>query len=480
MKKILLTFVALSAISFAHQAYEVVPWVDWDKIQYWAGDPAGENRTALIIDFQKAGKNYCYVWGYRWNGTKTGEDLVRAVAAQSSVLTALVQYTGTMGSTLNGLGISDDREELDYLIYDYASASESTDVSFGYTSPTTAMGQDGCPGPEAEPMCYDAIEVAKETGIIEHPLNAIRYGYPAYDYDFWDLDAATLAENPSFLWYAHWYKGYWSYWHGPNDYEDVSYSALGMSSTLLVDGYVQVWKATPILPDETMSVGGDLNEELSYDIKGYNEQWKEYRAPVSLMDMDKIQYWGGKDKGEKTATVIVRVPNGDSTDDIVYGYRWTGGYDDRFTTVLENLAKADSHLTVTNNDGEISLTYTYGSGDAARSGVYAPAEAAGTTYKTYIRRVVDAEFVQVPSNRWLNPGAVLIVSASDNETPEFDSNRLNFTHRDPSSGVEDIAADTDGTAEYFTLTGVKVAAENLSTGIYLERRGNTVNKIYIR
>ena len=479
MKKFLLTTVAIMAVTSLTHAYEVIPWVDWDKIQYWAGDPAGENRTALIIDFQKADRKYCYVWGYRWNGTKTGEDLVRAVAAQSSVLTALVQYTGTMGSTLNGLGLSDDREELDYLIYDYAGASVSGDVSFGYTYLNTAMGQDGTPGANAEPMCYDAIEVARETGIIEHPLNALRYGYPAYDYDFWDLDAATIEENPSFLWYAHWYKGYWSYWHGPNDYEDVSYSALGMSSTVLINGYVQVWKATPILPDETMSVGGELNEELSYDIKGYNEQWKEYEAPANLVEMDKIQYWAGKDKGEKTATVIIRVPNGDSTDDIVYGYRWTGGYDDKFTTVLENLAKADSHLTYTNNDGEINISYSY-SGDAARSGAYAAAKAGGIPFKTYVRRVVDAEFAEVPSSRWLNPGAVLIVSASDNGTPEFDSNRLNFTHSDPSSGVDDIAADMDRTVEYFTLTGVKVAAENLSTGIYLERRGNTVSKIYIR
>lgn len=181
MKKFLLLSAVLAVQPIATHAVEYVDWVDWDQIQHWAGDPDGQNKCALVIDFQDIEGMESLVWGYRWNGKKTGEDLIRAVASQSSILTAMIQYTGTMGSTLNGLGVSMNREELDFLYYDFARAAIGGEVSFGYFTPNTSMGQETAPGYEAEQMCIDAIERAKETGIIEHPLNAFFYGYPAYD-----------------------------------------------------------------------------------------------------------------------------------------------------------------------------------------------------------------------------------------------------------------------------------------------------------
>ena len=223
------------------QATEYVDWVEWDRIEHWAGDPDGEHKCALVIDFQDGQSDQSYVWGYRWNGTKTGEDLVRAVASQSSILTAMIQYTGTMGSTLNALGISANREELDYLHYDFDRAAIGGEVSFDYFTPNTSMGQDTAPGYDTPDMCAEAIGNARETGIIEHPLNAFVYGYPAYDYDYWQLEDG-YADSYEYRWRSGWYEGYWSYWHGPNDYDYMSYSGLGMSSTVLVDGGVQAWK----------------------------------------------------------------------------------------------------------------------------------------------------------------------------------------------------------------------------------------------
>ena len=117
---------ALGLWAIPARAVEYVDWVDWDQIQHWAGDPDGEHKCALVIDFQDGQSEQSCVWGYRWNGTKTGEDLVRAVASQSSILTAMIQYTGTMGSTLNALGISANREELDYLREACEKLSEKT------------------------------------------------------------------------------------------------------------------------------------------------------------------------------------------------------------------------------------------------------------------------------------------------------------------------------------------------------------------
>lgn len=480
MKRHLLPiFLLLAGTTLQLHAAETDGWVDWDKIQYWAGDPAGTNRTALVVDFQKAGKPYGFVWGYRWNGVKNGEDLVRAVAAQSSILTALVQYTGNMGSTLNGFGLSDAREELDYLMLDFDNASVAKEISFGYFEPNTSMGQDGCPGNDAPDMCYDAIEEARTTGVINHPLDALRYGYAAYDYDYWTIDASVLAENPAFLWYAHWYKGYWSYWHGPNDYESVAYSSLGMSSTVLTDGNVYVWKATPIQPDETMSVGGQLNDALNYTMEGYTEQWKEYAPQTPLIDNTKIQFWAGNADGDKTAAVIIRLPNGGDTDDIVYGYRWTGGWDDRFSTVLENIAKADSHFSFSESGDTYTVSYTYENAAATNQRI---ARKSTDGYNTFIRRPVAANLIRVPNTRWLMSGGILMLSTEDGEIADLDTDRLNYSHQAPvSSSLPVVEAEAaDAQPEYFDLTGAKVDVTALVPGLYIERRGNSVRKISIK
>ena len=90
MKKFLLLSAVLAVQPIATHAVEYVDWVDWDQIQHWAGDPDGQNKCALVIDFQDIEGMESLVWGYRWNGKKTGEDLIRAVASQSSILTAMI------------------------------------------------------------------------------------------------------------------------------------------------------------------------------------------------------------------------------------------------------------------------------------------------------------------------------------------------------------------------------------------------------
>lgn len=52
---------------------------------------------------------------------------------------------------------------------------------------------------------------------------------------------------------------------------------------------------------------------------------------------------------------------------------------------------------------------------------------------------------------------------------------------DKYSGVEDVSPDdTDAEAEYHTLKGVKVSCENLTPGVYLERRGAETRKVLVR
>lgn len=386
-------------------AIEYVDWVDWDQIQHWAGDPDGKNKTALVIDFQDGLSDCAYVWGYRWNGTATGEDLVRAVASQSSCLIAMIQYTGTMGSTLNGLGLSPQRSEADFLSYDFDRAAIAGEVSFGYFTPNTTMGQEVAPGYEAEQMCKDAIENARESGIIEHPLNAFVYGYPAYDYDYWQLDE-NFREDALYRWKAGWYDGYWSYWHGPNDYDYLSYSGLGMSSTQLVDGYVQVWKYTPINGGGFGETGGELAQNLEYEMLDYEESMGEAPVTVQPVDQSKVNFWVGE--GEKSATVVFQFNDGKGPENIVYGYKWSGGWDDSLTKVVNNIIDADPRL-----DGSFNGTASNISFDSDHNGVFTDAKdhtALAGQWNCYVKRTVDASFNRVNPSRWLNPDAVLIVS----------------------------------------------------------------------
>ena len=54
MKNFLLLSAVLAVLAvqpIATHAVEYVDWVDWDQIQHWAGDPDGQNKCALVIDF---------------------------------------------------------------------------------------------------------------------------------------------------------------------------------------------------------------------------------------------------------------------------------------------------------------------------------------------------------------------------------------------------------------------------------------------
>lgn len=218
--------------------------IDFSQIRHWTGN--GENQAALVIQFLDNYEPKAYVWGYRWEDGKeaVGEDMIRAVAGECDDFCALVQYTGSMGSTLDGVGYSKNRKILDHIEYDFEKASNDPYVMFGFFSPNTLMGQNKCPGEDAKDLCIDAINNAKVSGIIEHPLNYKEYGYPAYDYDWWQ-SSFTDSNN---RWNSGWYTGYWSYWIGSAGVssEEYSYSGLGMSSMKLQNGSVNAWKFMPL------------------------------------------------------------------------------------------------------------------------------------------------------------------------------------------------------------------------------------------
>ncbi|MDE6310782.1 MAG: T9SS type A sorting domain-containing protein [Muribaculaceae bacterium] len=239
MKKQLSSLVALSSFCIA-AAFTV----DWNRIQFWTGE--GENKAAIVVQFLDDGPEEAYVWGYRWkkDTEASGEDMFRAVAASSPDLTLFTQFTGPMGSTVCGIGYSHEHTISDYLEFDFDAAREDPNISFNWFSANTMLGQTSTPGWDTPDLCSEAIILSKTSHILDHPINAMVYGYACYDYDWWQ--PYELPADKLIRWNAGWYKGYWSYWCGTADSESFAYSGLGMSSRKLADGDVDGWKYTSL------------------------------------------------------------------------------------------------------------------------------------------------------------------------------------------------------------------------------------------
>jgi hypothetical protein len=74
-----------------------------DNIQFWAG--SGSKRAGFIVDFKGPSGPQSFAWGFRWDGTATGEDMMRAIAAANgSGLFASIKFYSGFGYAVNGFG----------------------------------------------------------------------------------------------------------------------------------------------------------------------------------------------------------------------------------------------------------------------------------------------------------------------------------------------------------------------------------------
>ncbi len=78
----------------------------FDDILNWSGE--GENQAALVIQWNDGTETCAYVYGFRWDGTAYGVDMVKGVVENNPKLYCLVQYTGSMGYTVCGIGYDTD------------------------------------------------------------------------------------------------------------------------------------------------------------------------------------------------------------------------------------------------------------------------------------------------------------------------------------------------------------------------------------
>ena len=202
----------------------------FDDIQYWVGN--GSNKAALVIEWHDGNRPDAMVWGYRWDGEATGHDMIVAIAQADPRLVLLTQYTGWMGYTIDGIGYGESRLNISY---DLEGAKSEPKNAFKFEPPITnpLLGQTSHPEHPAEDVAA-AIRQGVQTGVIYHPINAERYGYPPYDYDNWSC-------SNGIHWQAGWYYGYWSYFVRSSQTSNFSYSGLGATSRVLTDGCWDAW-----------------------------------------------------------------------------------------------------------------------------------------------------------------------------------------------------------------------------------------------
>lgn len=221
-------------------------YIDPGDIQCWAYEPNVTSYTDtayLLIKFtdgksvQPFTGDSLLVWGYCYNDQYVPHhtiDMLRTVANTDTRLTVLLQYTGTSGYSVGGVGFNHGKDcSRVPVVFDYKGAVSDTTIVFRYTgNPNCDRGQVAVP-PVPQTLAQLAIEIGDSIGVIDHPFNAF-YGYPAYDYDYWILNPSD-PDSAIHSWQAGWQSGYWGFYvatdlriPGLNDYAEygISYQEL--------------------------------------------------------------------------------------------------------------------------------------------------------------------------------------------------------------------------------------------------------------
>lgn len=198
-------------------------------VQYWVG--TGTNEAAFVVQWNDGKNPDALVWGFRWNGNATGEDMLKAIAKADHRFLSLL-YQGTQfGSAIGGLGFDLNGTNSNALY-------KNGNVTYPY-----------------------------------YPVDGI-VNTSAYDFD--QYTAADTADHWSSGWTT---NGYWSYWvKDPMD-TDFGYSGVGATTRALVNGSWDVWNFNPNFTEfpisSTMTAVSPYVSSTNFT-NGYfmvNEEW---------------------------------------------------------------------------------------------------------------------------------------------------------------------------------------------------------------
>lgn len=184
---------AVAALSLAgHAAGQSL-----DDVEFWVG--SGSNRAGFVVDWNDGKNPQSLMWGLRWDGSATGGDMLTAIVNADSRLFGHVSTPGGFGVALYGRG------------YDL-NASGNFAVSPSLVFPAGGLS-------------------------VGSPVDGRA---PADSADHWQEG-----------WNSH---GFWSYWLGSGTSPTWSFSGVGMSSRVLVNGGWDGWSYAPGFSSETPSM----------------------------------------------------------------------------------------------------------------------------------------------------------------------------------------------------------------------------------
>lgn len=166
-----------------------------DDVQYWTG--SGTNRSVLVLQWNDGVSPASFAWGYRWSGSATGMDLLKAIAG---TMVIREPFGGDAIETLHG---ADPALQLTIERYGFGDATYSMVYSPG-----------GLPRTQAD----------WDSGYWEYLLHG-----GSFDYDLWDGSG---------------FSGPFAYSvSGTSAYAGVSWwsSQIGASDRPLVDGSWDAW-----------------------------------------------------------------------------------------------------------------------------------------------------------------------------------------------------------------------------------------------
>ncbi|WP_347219598.1 DUF5074 domain-containing protein [Chryseobacterium sp.] len=169
--------------------------ISFSDIQYWVG--TGSNQAAFVVQWNDSKNPDALVWGFRWDGNATGEDMLKAIAKADRRFFTLL-YPGTQfGTAVGGMGFDLNGQDSNALI---------------------------------------------KSGNAVYPLYPLDGIVKTTQYDFDDYVAKDTGDH----WMSGWYNGFWSYWvKNPTD-ADFGFSGVGASSRILENGSWDVWNYSPM------------------------------------------------------------------------------------------------------------------------------------------------------------------------------------------------------------------------------------------
>ncbi|MGV4414493.1 T9SS type A sorting domain-containing protein [Chryseobacterium sp. T1] len=201
----------------------------FSDIKYWVG--TGSNQAAFAVQWNDKKNPDVLVWGFRWDGEATGEDMIKAIAKTDKRFFTLLRQGTQFGTAIGGLGFDLDGK--------------------------------------------GSIGLYKDNNLTYpfYPLDGI---INTVDYDF---DYYTVIDA-SDHWQSGWKtNGYWSYWVRDSYGDDYGYSNVGASSRILENGSWDLWNFDIELSGTEIATTFTAVTPYSSNIdftKGYfmvNEEW---------------------------------------------------------------------------------------------------------------------------------------------------------------------------------------------------------------